>query len=212
MSLKGALKCFTLVRLIQKVREVGSKMATEVSLTGRYKENPFIDGMVVPVRGQKVQLSRIGRDGNILVNQSTGEVIGTHITTFKRVDAEQLVKLFTANIALTFGLNAAGIKSFNVLMWAVQYKAIAKDQIDLDSLALDDFLNAHNDNTPPIKLSYATFKRGLNELQKAQVIAKTLRAGRYFINPNFCFNGDRIAFTTLIERKNKDSNEDIKIT
>jgi hypothetical protein len=162
--------------------------------------------MVVPVKGQKVQLSRLGRDDNVLVNQTTGEEMGTHVTTFRKVDAEQFVKLFTANIALTFGLNAAGIKVFNVLIWAVQYKAIGKDQIDLDSLALDDFLAAHEENTPLVKLSYATFKRGLNELQKAQIIAKTLRAGRYFINPNFCFNGDRIAFTTLIERR-KDPEE-----
>lgn len=193
--------------LIQILIEVGSKMASEVSLVERYKENPFIECMVVPVRGQKVQLSRLGRDDNVLVNQTTGEEMGTHVTTFRKVDTEQFVKIFTANIALTFGLNAAGIKAFNVLIWAVQYKAIGKDQIDLDSLALEDFLAAHEGNAPSVKLSYATFKRGLNELQKAQIIAKTLRAGRYFINPNFCFNGDRIAFTTLIERR-KDPAED----
>ena len=51
-----------------------------------------------------------------------------------------------------------------------------------------------------LKLSYATLKRGINELEKAQIIAKTMRKGFYFINPNFVFNGDRIAFTTLIER------------
>jgi hypothetical protein len=28
-----------------------------------------------------------------------------------------------------------------------------------------------------------------------------MRQGWYFINPNFLFNGDRIAFTTVIERK-----------
>ncbi|MGQ6551106.1 replication/maintenance protein RepL [Serratia sp. IR-2025] len=206
MSLTGANLSLKYGLVIQIVKEVGSKMASEVSLVERYKENPFIECMVVPVRGQKVQLSRLGRDDNVLVNQTTGEEMGTHVTTFRKVDAEQFVKLFTANIALTFGLNAAGIKAFNVLIWAVQYKAIGKDQIDLDSLALEDFLAAHEGNAPSVKLSYATFKRGLNELQKAQIIAKTLRAGRYFINPNFCFNGDRIAFTTLIERR-KDPEE-----
>ena len=50
----------------------------------------------------------------------------------------------------------------------------------------------------------ATFKRGINELEKASIIAKTLRKGRYYINPNFVFNGDRIDFTNLIERKAKD--------
>ncbi|MBC9222158.1 hypothetical protein IBK32_10680, partial [Escherichia coli] len=42
---------------------------------------------------------------------------------------------------------------------------------------------------------------GLAELEAAKIIAKHLRPGWYFINPNFIFNGDRIAFTTVIERK-----------
>lgn len=169
----------------------------------RYKENPFIGDMVVPVKGKQVKLSRMGKDENVLVNQDTGEVQGTSVVTYKKVDSEQFVKLFTANIALTFGLCAAGIKAFNVLMWCVQTRAISKDQVDLDSFALDEFLEAHSDKQPPIKLSIATFKRGLTDLEKGQIIAKTLRKGRYYINPNFCFNGDRIAFTTLIERESK---------
>lgn len=56
-------------------------------------------------------------------------------------------------------------------------------------------------------MSLPTFKRGLNELEKAQIIAKTMRQGRYFINPNFVFNGDRVAFSTVIERK-RESRED----
>lgn len=42
-------------------------------------------------------------------------------------------------------------------------------------------------------------------MEKAQIVAKTMRQGRYFINPNFVFNGDRIAFTTVIERKKRES-------
>lgn len=164
----------------------------------RHKTNPFLEDMVVPVKGRQVKLSRLGKDENILVNQSTGEVHGTHLTTYKRVDGAQFIKLFTANIALTFDLSAAGIKSFNVLIWVVQHKAISKDQVILDSMMLEDFLTAQS---KPLRLSLATFKRGLNELENAQIIAKTMRKSFYFINPNFVFNGDRIAFTTLIERK-----------
>lgn len=168
----------------------------------RYKTNPFLDDMIVPVKGRQVRLSRLGRDENILVNQSTGEVQGTHVTTFKRVDGEQFVKLFTANIGLTFGLSAAGIKAFGVLLWVVQNRALSKDEVDLDSLTLEEFLDVHkNTDEKPLKLSLATFKRGINEMEKAQIVAKTMRQGRYFINPNFVFNGDRIAFTTVIERK-----------
>jgi hypothetical protein len=163
----------------------------------RYEKNPFIEDMVVPIRDQQVKLSRLGKDKNILVNAGTGEDLGTHLTTFKRVDGEQFVKLFTQNIALTFDLNSSGIKAFTILMWSVQHGAISKDQVDLDHLTLEDFLSAHPDRS----LSQATMKRGLRDLEKAQILARTLRKGRYFINPNFVFNGDRIAFTTLLERK-----------
>lgn len=166
----------------------------------RYKTNPFLEGMLIPVKGRQVKLSRLGKDDNILINQGTGEVLGTHITTYKKVDNEQFVKLFTANIAMTFDLSSPGIKAFSVLLWVVQNKALAKDDVDLDALALEEFAEAHSDKDPPLKLSPATFRRGLNELEKAQIIAKTMRQGRYFINPSFIFNGDRIAFTTVIER------------
>lgn len=172
------------------------------STSTRYGENPFLAGMVVPVRGQKVQLSRLGKDDQVLVNQATGEIQGTHVTTFRQVDSEQFVKLFTANIALTFDLKAAGIKAFNVLLWAVQHKSIDRDLVPLDRYVLEEFLALHEDRKPPVSLSLPTFSRGLAELEKAQIVAKNIRPGFYYINPNFCFNGDRIAFTTVIERTN----------
>lgn len=167
----------------------------------RYKANPFLENMLVPIKGKQVKLSKLGRDDNILVNQNTGEVQGTHVTTYKKVDSEQFIKLFTANIGMTFDLSAAGIKTFSVLLWVVQNDAIAKDTVYLDALVLNDFIESHSMNKKPLKLSITTYKRGLNELEKAQIIAKTMRKGTYFINPNFVFNGDRVAFTTMIEKK-----------
>jgi hypothetical protein len=168
----------------------------------RYKTNPFLADMIVPVKGRQVRLSRMGTQDNILVNQKSGEVHGTHVTTYKRVDGAQFVKLFTANIAMTFDLSSAGIKAFSVLLWVVQNRALSKDEVDLDSFVLSDFIDAHQASKQPLRLSLPTLKRGINELEKAQIVAKTQRQGRYFINPNFVFNGDRIAFTTLIERSN----------
>lgn len=179
---------------------VSSNKEVNMSLE-RYKTNPFVFDMVIPVKDKQVKLSKLGRDANILINQNTGEVHGTHLTTYKRVDGDQFVKLFTANIGLTFDLSSAGIKTFSVLIWVVQNNAISKDEVALDTFTLDDFVLAHQNNKKPLTLSIATLKRGLNELERAQIIAKTMRKGRYFINPNFVFNGDRIAFTTMIERK-----------
>lgn len=172
----------------------------------RYEKNPFIKDMIVPINGRKVRLSSLGGDENVLVNQRTGEVHGTHVTTMKRVDSEQFVKLFTANIAMTFDLTSAGIKAFTVLLWVVQNQALSKDTVVLDLLMLEDFLKEQS-----LKLSHATFKRGLNELEKTKIIAKTMRKSFYFINPNFVFNGDRVAFTTLIERRETNREEQTEL-
>lgn len=163
--------------------------------------------MIVPIRDRKVQLSKIGKEQNILVNQVTGEVHGTHVTTHKRVDSEQFIKLFTANIALTFDLSAQGIKTFSVLVWSMQNSALQKDVVYLDTHVREDFINAHKDSKKPLKLSQPTFARGLAELTKAQIIAKSIRQGCYWLNPNFVFNGDRIAFTTVIEKRRKDEEQ-----
>jgi len=160
----------------------------------RYKKNPFLDEMIITPTAKQVKISALGKDDNVLVNQSTGEISGTHITTYKKVDSAEFVKLFAANVALTFDLKAAGIKAFNVLIWAVQYTAINKDEVALDSLALKEFIK-----TKQLKLSLTVFKRGLNELEQGRIIAKTERMGFYFINPNFVFNGNRIVFSTAIE-------------
>lgn len=170
----------------------------------RYKKNPFHSDMVVPVKSSRVQLSTIGKDNNILINQATGESQGTAVTTYRKVDSTQFVKLFTANIGFILELTSPGIKAFGVLFWAVQNQALTKDEVTLDVFTLADFFASD----PTVKeFSKATFKRGLLELTKAKIVARTVRQGRYFINPNFMFNGDRIAFTTLIERDDE-HNED----
>jgi hypothetical protein len=173
----------------------------------RHKTNPFVEGMVVPIRDKQVRMSRMGKAENVnVVNSETGEHMGTHVTAFKKVDAAQFVKLFTQNIALTFDLKSAGIKALTVVMWVMQSRGIQRDLVPLDKLVLDDFVESHGDRKPPLRLSQPTFWRGLAELEKAKIIAKHLRPGWYYINPNFAFNGDRVAFTTVIERQS-DSEE-----
>lgn len=176
----------------------------------RYAENPFIEDMIVPVKGKQIRMSRLGKDDNVLVNQQTGEVQGTHVATYKKVDAEQFVKLFTANIALTFDLKSAGIKAFNVLIWALQERGVSRDQVPLDKFVLDDFLAKHKDKK--LRMSQPTFWRGLAELENAKIIAKHVRQGWYFINPNFVFNGDRIAFTTVIEKRSPKDQQELPLS
>ena len=188
---------------IETETETGTEIVNEKHiLQTRYKSNPFVKDMIIRTKNQTVTLSTLGKDNNVLVNTETGEAQGTHICTYKKVDSESFVKIFTAQIALTFDLSRSGIKTFNVLMWAVQTQSYGSDKVVLDSFTLSDFLELHK-----LQLSLATFKRGLNELELAKIIAKTERPGAYFINPNFIFNGDRIAFTTMLIRDKERENE-----
>ena len=169
---------------------------------GRYKTNPFVEGMVITTSQKQVRVSAMGKDSNVLVNQDTGEMRGTQLVTYKQVDDEEFIKLFSGNIALAFNLNSAGIKAFSILIWLVQYRAIGKDMIVLDHISLEDWQDEHTDK----KISLATFKRGINQLEKSKILAKTMRKGSYFINPNFIFNGNRVVFSTIYEKKTKEGN------
>lgn len=169
----------------------------------RHRENPFVENMLIPIKNKQVKLSKLGAKENILINQENGDVLGTHVTTYRPVDSKQFVKLFTSNIAMAFDLGSAGIKALGVLIWAIQNGSTNNDFVMLDKIILENFLSAQ---TKKISISQATYLRGLSELERAKIIAKHVRLGCYFINPNFIFNGDRIAFTTLIERRKNGEN------
>lgn len=170
--------------------------------TKRYTSNPYINGSILaPVGKKQVTISPFKRaaDSTIsLVNTGSGEIMGTAVVTYKRVDTEQFIKLFAQNIGMAFELSSAGIKALTVLIWAVQKSAINIDVITLDVYTLEDFLKANADRK--LKLSDITFKRGLTELCKANIIAKARRLADYYINPYFMFNGDRLAFATVLEK------------
>jgi hypothetical protein len=178
----------------------------------KHEKNPFLGNLEIKTKKKTIKVnSSIGKDNNVVINQGTGEVVGeyTHVTTYREVDETEFVKIFTSNIAMTFDLTSAGIKAFNVLMYAVQNQAINKDQVFLDEKTLINFL----EQTAFKKaLSLKTLYRGINELIKSQIIAKATRYGVYFINPNFVFNGDRIAFTTgIIKKRSKEIQQELNL-
>ena len=151
----------------------------------RYKENPFLEGMVIPVKGRQVRLSSGSSEENVLVNQHTGEIKGTHVTTYKKVDGEQFIKLFTANIALTFDLSAQGIKAFSVLMWAMQNKAIERDEIFLDTHTREDFIDSHLDSDKPLSdEQHLTYSKRVMGLDLVELMQKLLVHQFQTILPN----------------------------
>lgn len=193
-----------IISLVIMVRGT-ENMATK---SERHKENPFIEGMMIPIGTKSVRISRLGKDDNVLVNQHTGEVTGTHVVARKYVDKERFVKTYADYMAFTFELSKAGNKALRVVMWTMKEFSIGKDMCVLDSYTYEEFMEHHKDSEPPLTLSYPTFQRGLKELEKSKIIAKSMRVGHYFINPSCLFNGDRqVAFSTVLEQAMEEQGE-----
>ena len=131
----------------------GRNMATK---TQRHSTNPFTENMLIELGSKNVQIS-LGKDNNVLINESTGEVMGTHVVAKKRVDSTKFVKTFADYMAFTFDLTKAGNKALRVVMWAVKETAIGKDVVALDKYTLEEFLKIHENIDPPLKLTYPTF-------------------------------------------------------
>ena len=68
-----------------------------------------------------------------------------------------------------------------------------KDVVVLDMVVAEAFI----EKTGLKALSRNTFLKGLSELVSNKIIARHNRQGWYFINPNFIFNGDRVAFSNI---------------
>ena len=164
----------------------------------KHKSNPFLEALTVTTKGKRITVGELGKSDSILISQSTGEVTGTHITAFKKVDDAEFIKIFTANISLTFDLNQTGRKVFDMLIRVMQHNSISKDQVYIDDHVREEFVNEHQ-----VRLASSSMYRGIENLIERKIIARSQRTNIYFINPSLIFNGDRLAFTTIIERQNK---------
>jgi hypothetical protein len=198
---------YVIAHNIMEIKMTEKKQRKEVV---RHDKNPFLNpegkAMDLEVGKKGVRLTTAGKSGDkfSVVNHDTGEEVMTNVIAYKKVDSEQFIKLFTRNIALTFDLTGTGIKALGFLAWTLQNQTINKDIVALDKYAFDDFMSVH----PSIlktKYNFRTLQRGIVELVDAGIVARHKRAGNFFINPYFIFNGNRIAFTNVIE---KDTSKD----
>lgn len=126
------------------------------------------------------------RGDMMLVSRDGGEITAP-IAGFweaEEVDSTRFIKLFVNGVKALKELTGAGTKVFEVLYLRVQDN-IGKDRIFMSYSDLDQKL------TP---MSHSTYKRGLSELIEKKFIAATPTQGWYWLNPDFVFNGDRLAF------------------
>ena len=151
----------------------------------RYAVNPFISGAAISTKSGIRRISN--KDGNrmMVVNEGTGEIMApAGFWQAQEVDKTQFVKLYINGVKAFKDLTGSGTKVFELLYLRVQ-EAIGKDQIWLTFPSVDQ-------STTP--MSEATFYRGMRELIEKVFIAESMTPGLYFLNADFMWNGDRLAF------------------
>jgi len=151
----------------------------------RYEHNPFIGSAVANTKQGVKRISN--KDGNrmMVVSENTGEIVApAGFWHAQEVDKTQFVKLYVNGVKEFKNLTGAGTKVFEILYLRVQ-ENIGKDQIWLT------FPNIDQKVTP---MGETTFYRGMKELLDKGFVAESFTPGLYFLNPDFMWNGDRLAF------------------
>lgn len=154
-----------------------------------YDTNPFMQTTAIKSKTRRVTNKR---GDMMLVNANTGE-IQAPIAGFweaEEVDSTKFIKLFVNGVKALAELTNAGTRVFELLYIEMQNN-IGKDQIYLSYSGLDKNLKA---------ISRSTFSRGLAELIEKRFIAAMPAVGWYWVNPDFIWNGDRLAFVKEFRR------------
>lgn len=149
-----------------------------------YESNPFVMTAQHHTRPGVRRVSSKG-DRMMVVSETTGEIIApAGFWQYQEVDRTEFVKLYVNGVKAFKQLTSAGTKVFELFYLQVQ-RNVGSDRVFLSFHAIDQAL------TP---MSEATYTRGMRELVDKKFIAPTVVQGWFFSNPDYVWNGDRLAF------------------
>ena len=160
--------------------------------------NPFVSKMAGQFSIKKKFVGEVNEVGSTqFVNEETGEVFDK-VNLFARkkmVDEATFVKMFTGRLKDIFDLSKTAINVLLYIMDAIQLPVnINRDIIYLD---VNDIMHwcGYGNNSPVYK--------GMTELIKAGMMAKSQMKNMYFIDPTVIFNGDRMVVMEEYIKKEK---------
>jgi len=152
-----------------------------------YEKNPYM--AIIKSKTKRITNKR----GDMMItSRDTGEIINP-IAGFwhaEEVDNTRFIKLYLSGVKGFAELSNAGVKVFSLLYDEMQ-KNINKDKVYLSFSNIDEAL----------QISQATFTRGMKELINKKFLAPTLSVGWYWLNPDYVWNGDRLAFVKQYYKK-----------
>ena len=148
-----------------------------------YDSNPFISPALATTKTKRIT----NKKGEMMVVLKETEQVIAPIAGFwqaHEVDSAKFVKLYINGVKAFRDLTGSGTKVFELLYLEVQ-KTIGKDQVFLSFSRIDQTA------TP---IASATYKRGIAELIAKGFLAATQTQSLYWLNPDYMWNGDRLAF------------------
>jgi hypothetical protein len=173
--------------LILQLSKKGLSMTNVKSKRGltRYDHNPFINQTMDATKRGIRRITNKNGDKMMVVSENTGEIVATAgFWQTQEVDKTQFVKLYVNGVKAFRDLTSAGTKVFEVLYLKVQ-EAVGQDFLYISLAGIDQAI------TP---MSKATFMRGMSELVAKGFIAESLEMNKYYLNPDYMWNGDRLSF------------------
>ena len=151
----------------------------------RYDHNPFIGNALTNTKSGVRRITDKSGSRMMVVSENTGEVIApAGFWQTQEVDKTQFVKLYVNGVKAFRDLTGAGTKVFELLYLRVQ-ENMGKDKIWLTFPDVEQTSST---------IGETTFYRGMKELLKKGFIAESLSPGLYYLNPDYMWNGDRLAF------------------
>lgn len=150
----------------------------------RHKANPFLAVAANNTKQGAKRISNKAGDKFMIVSEHGEVVANTGFHEIVEVDKTQFVKLYINGVKAFQGLKTAGAKVFELIYLAAQ-ESPGTDRIYLHFMTIEQAI------TP---ISRATFHRGMSELMEKGFIAESIEPGMYFLNIDYLFNGNRLAF------------------
>jgi hypothetical protein len=164
-----------------------AKKSTELTSRRGFKKYAQNPSLSVAADNTKSGVKRItNKEGSkCMIVSEHGEVIApAGFYEIMEVDKTQFVKLYINGVKAFQGLSSAGARVFELIYDSVQEKP------GVDKFYIH-FMNVNQEQFP---LSERTFHRGLTELLAKEFIFESTLPNLYFLNINYLFNGNRLAF------------------
>lgn len=151
----------------------------------RYGTNPFLPTAAANTNEGTKRKPLRSKDGTqLMVTTQSGDQIGpAGFWHTQEVDKTQFVKLYVNGVKAFAQLTSAGARVFELIYLELQ-KAVGKDFIYMSFQEIDQTV------TP---LPKTTFLRGMKEVCVKGFLAESKVQNKYFVNPDYIFNGDRLA-------------------